>query len=98
MIQTKPSFTIIKQLELGSMQNYIYLIGDKVTRKAAVVDPAWDIPEIIKTAKELELDIEAILVTHDHPDHTNGIEELLTTYNVPIYLSKTAMLFFFPNS
>ena len=36
-----------KQLELGPMQNYVYLVGDPTTREAAVVDAAWDIDAIV---------------------------------------------------
>jgi hypothetical protein len=32
-----------KQLEIGPMQNYVYLIGSTETRKVAVVDAAWEI-------------------------------------------------------
>ena len=31
----------LKQLELGPMQNFVYLVGDPVTRQCVVVDPAW---------------------------------------------------------
>ena len=31
-----------KQLQLGPMQNFVYLVGDTVTRQAAVIDAAWD--------------------------------------------------------
>ena len=43
---------LLHQAQVGPMANFVYLIGDPVTRKAAVVDPAWDTgddgwPEII---------------------------------------------------
>ena len=37
----------LRQLELGPMQNYVYLIGDPNTREAAAVDAAWDIDTIL---------------------------------------------------
>ena len=33
-----------KQLELGPMQNFIYLLGDPASREAAVVDPSEAAP------------------------------------------------------
>jgi hypothetical protein len=42
----------LKQMECGPMQNYVYLIGDPVTRQAAVVDPAWEVERIVRTAQE----------------------------------------------
>jgi hydroxyacylglutathione hydrolase len=61
-----------KQIEIGPMQNYVYLIGSTETHKAAVVDAAWDIDEILRIAAQNEMEITHALVTHTHPDHVGG--------------------------
>jgi glyoxylase-like metal-dependent hydrolase (beta-lactamase superfamily II) len=61
-----------KQLEIGPMQNYVYLIGSLETRKVAVVDAAWEIDTILKIAKQDEMEITHAFVTHTHPDHVGG--------------------------
>jgi glyoxylase-like metal-dependent hydrolase (beta-lactamase superfamily II) len=61
-----------KQLEIGPMQNYVYLIGSTETRKVAVVDAAWEIDTILKIAKQDEMEITHAFVTHTHPDHVGG--------------------------
>jgi hydroxyacylglutathione hydrolase len=61
-----------KQIEIGPMQNYVYLIGSTETRKAAVVDAAWEIDEILRIAVQDEMEITHALVTHTHPDHVGG--------------------------
>lgn len=61
-----------KQLELGPMQNYVYLLGDPTTHQAAVVDAAWDIDTIVRTAEDEGYTITTDLVTHFHPDHLGG--------------------------
>jgi len=61
-----------KQLELGPMQNYVYLLGDPTTREAAVVDAAWDVEAIVRTAEADGYRITTDLVTHFHPDHLGG--------------------------
>ena len=38
----------MKQMLLGPMANYVYLIGDTESREAMVVDAAWDIPAILE--------------------------------------------------
>jgi hydroxyacylglutathione hydrolase len=61
-----------KQLELGPMQNYVYLLGDPHTHEAAVVDAAWDIDAILRTAEADGYTITKDLVTHFHQDHVGG--------------------------
>ncbi|MEE9148662.1 MAG: MBL fold metallo-hydrolase [Candidatus Tectomicrobia bacterium] len=88
----------LKQLECGPMQNYVYLIGDPVTRQAAVVDPAWEVDRIVQTALEDDYTITKVLITHTHQDHTGGqlfgnhipgVVELLEQVDVPVYVHKT---------
>jgi hydroxyacylglutathione hydrolase len=61
-----------KQLEVGPMQNYVYLLGDPHTHEAAVVDAAWDIDAIVRTAETEGYRLTKNLVTHFHPDHLGG--------------------------
>ena len=63
---------LIKQLELGPMQNFVYLIGDPVTRQCVVVDPAWEIDAIVDEAAADGMEITGALVTHTHQDHVGG--------------------------
>jgi len=62
----------LRQLEIGPMQNYVYLVGDPETREAAVVDAAWDIDAILDVAAKDGVTITKALVTHFHPDHLGG--------------------------
>jgi hydroxyacylglutathione hydrolase len=61
-----------KQIEIGPMQNFVYLIGSAETRKIAVVDAAWEIDEILRLAAEDDMEITHAFVTHTHPDHVGG--------------------------
>src|SRR5580658_2503137 len=51
------------QAQLGPMANFVYIIADPATRKAAVVDPAWDIKRIIDYTEGKGYDIEKVLIT-----------------------------------
>ena len=62
----------LKQMELGPMQNFVYLVGDPVARQCVVVDPAWEIETIVQTAAADDMTIVAALVTHTHQDHVGG--------------------------
>lgn len=78
----------IASLELGPMENFIYLIKDKQTGRCAVVDPAWDVPAILKQAQRMGVVISDILLTHSHHDHINGIESILGHYDAKLHLLK----------
>jgi hydroxyacylglutathione hydrolase len=62
----------LKQLELGPMQNFVYLVGDPVTREAVVIDPAWEIDRIMHIVEQDDLKLKGALITHFHPDHLGG--------------------------
>jgi len=54
------------------MVNFIYLIGDRRSGKCVVVDPAWNVDEILQAAAQDDMRIEGVLATHYHPDHVGG--------------------------
>ena len=89
MSGTDPNTALyLKQMELGPIENFVYLIGSAKTREVFVVDPAWQADTILRVAKEEDLKIKGVLVSHYHFDHTNGIEELLESADVPVYVNK----------
>ncbi|OED35177.1 hypothetical protein AB834_05015 [PVC group bacterium (ex Bugula neritina AB1)] len=86
----------LKQIELGPMNNYIYIIGNSESREVMIVDPAWE-PEHLKTIlKNENLSIKGLLITHGHPDHCNGVSGILDSYDVPVYVSKAEASFYKP--
>lgn len=76
----------VHQLRLGPWDNFIYFIGDRQTRKVAVVDPAWHAPTILREAERLDVTIAALLCTHSHFDHVNAVDELLRSLDVPVHM------------
>ncbi|MCH9770415.1 MAG: hydroxyacylglutathione hydrolase [Gammaproteobacteria bacterium] len=64
--------------------NYIWLIVHPQQQSAAIVDPGEAGP-VIATLEAQALTPVAILITHHHWDHTNGIAELLQHYDIPVY-------------
>jgi len=82
------SSLIIHQMEVGPMQNFVYLIGSRNTGEAGVVDPAWDIPEVLKEAEKLGLRVTRAFVTHTHFDHVNGVNALVEGTDAKVYVHK----------
>jgi len=55
--------------------NYMYLIVDKATNEAAVVDPVT--PEtIVAAVKDQNVNLTSVLITHHHWDHAGGNKNL----------------------
>ncbi|KJS04214.1 MAG: hydroxyacylglutathione hydrolase [Gammaproteobacteria bacterium BRH_c0] len=64
--------------------NYLWLVVDDRSREALVVDPG-DAAVISRALNAQDATLSAILVTHHHPDHIGGVDELVATYDVPVY-------------
>jgi hydroxyacylglutathione hydrolase len=87
----------LRQAQLGPMANFVYLIGDPETHKAAVVDPAWDIEALLDYAEREGYEIDKVLITHYHQDHLGGsmmgqkipgAADLLDRIKVKVYVNK----------
>ena len=87
----------VKQIMVGSMQNFAYFIGDKETAQIAVVDPAWDVDLICQEAEKNNFKIVSILLTHGHYDHTDGVPGLLSRHDVPVYISEHESKIYMPD-
>jgi glyoxylase-like metal-dependent hydrolase (beta-lactamase superfamily II) len=83
-----PPNVIFKQMEIGPMENFQYFIGDERTKEIAVVDPSWDVDYLCGEAKKNGYKITAVFLTHGHPDHTNGVAQMVKRHPVPVYISK----------
>ena len=66
------------------LQQNCALIWCTKTNKAAVIDPGGDVPVILKAIKEVEVEVEKILLTHGHIDHAGGADELKQALKVDI--------------
>ena len=54
------------------MVNFVYLVGDRETGEALIIDPAYGVRELVEIAGADGLEITGALVTHYHPDHVGG--------------------------
>lgn len=54
------------------MVNFVYLIGDEVTREAVIVDPAYGVRELLDILAADDMRLVGTLATHYHADHIGG--------------------------
>jgi len=75
----------IAQFEIGSYKNFVYLIIDWKRKKAAIVDPQYELTQPLQCLQKHQLELTAIFLTHTHFDHIAGVPELTQKFpHVPI--------------
>ena len=67
---------ILEQFYLECLSHASYLVGDRKSGTAAVVDPRRDIQQYLDRAEQLGLTITHVLETHFHADFLSGHLEL----------------------
>ena len=75
----------IKSMTLGMVATNCYLIINKETKEALLIDPADNALRISNVIEENVCTLKAILLTHGHFDHIMALNELKKRYNVPVY-------------
>src|SRR5438067_10023480 len=79
------------------MVNFAYLIGDRETREAVLVDPAYAVGDLLDVLAADDMRLAGVLATHHHPDHVGGemmgislpgLAELLASEPVPVHVNR----------
>ena len=68
---------ILEQYYIECLSHASYLIGDRTTGRAVVVDPRRDISDYLADADKFGLMIEGVINTHFHADFVSGHLELV---------------------
>lgn len=77
------------------MANFTYVVGDRVTREALLVDPAYSPDDLLAFLETEELTLVGVVGTHYHADHiggnlmghaVSGIAEIAARVDVPIHV------------
>jgi hydroxyacylglutathione hydrolase len=75
---------VVRSAVLGPLESNAYVAGCRETGHAVVVDPADEPEEILALAAGLS--VQAMLITHGHPDHIGAAPALHRVLGVPLYL------------
>ena len=54
------------------MVNFAYAIGDRSTGECLLVDPAWNVDDLIERVGDDGMRVVGVLATHYHADHVGG--------------------------
>jgi len=67
---------IVKQIPVGPMKNFDYLLMDEATGEAIAVDSGWETAPVIAAAREGGMTVRYVVATHGHFDHVETLAEL----------------------
>lgn len=79
---------IVKQIITGEIQENCYIIIDEESKKGCVVDPGDQGEKIASVIESLDVDLQYIILTHNHFDHVGAVEFIADKYNIPFYMSE----------
>ncbi|MBP8984977.1 MAG: MBL fold metallo-hydrolase [Syntrophobacterales bacterium] len=66
----------LKQMQVGHMAVFAYIVGDPETGEGLVIDPAADVDGILREADKKGIRVKYIVNTHGHVDHISGNQEM----------------------
>jgi hydroxyacylglutathione hydrolase len=67
---------IIEELTVTAFQQHTRIVGCETTRQAICIDPGDEAERIVETLERLNLNLQAIALTHAHLDHVGGVAAL----------------------
>ena len=77
------------------MVNFVYLVGDRETGEAVIIDPAYGVDDLLGILAADDMRCVGALATHFHPDHVGGemmgwkiegITRLIEAAQVPVHI------------
>jgi len=75
----------VRMLTVGPIQENAYIVSALGSGRAVVVDPGDEAERLLAEARELGVEIEAILVTHCHFDHIGAVATVARATGAPVY-------------
>jgi glyoxylase-like metal-dependent hydrolase (beta-lactamase superfamily II) len=70
------------------IQANCYILGDEASREAVVIDPGGDVPVLVRNLETAGLKAVAILATHGHFDHVEGLAQLKQALGAPVLMHR----------
>ncbi len=82
----------VHQLEVGNMQNFTYVLEDEQTSEAVILDPSWDLDNVLGVVEKNGLKVKYVINTHHHFDHTIGNDAIAKATGAKIVQHKASTL------
>jgi glyoxylase-like metal-dependent hydrolase (beta-lactamase superfamily II) len=85
---------VIDAFVTGPLQENAYLVRDRETGKAAIIDPGDDAGVLIEAIEASGARLQAIWLTHAHFDHIGAVAPIRRRYGVPVHLHEADLPLF----
>ena len=74
------------KLALGLYQTNTYIIHDEASQACCVIDPGYEASAILREVDRLDLQVEAVLLTHGHFDHVGAVKDIVAETDCHVYI------------
>jgi len=74
------------------VDNFSYIVADDLTKEAVVVDPSFNVDEIVPILKDKSLSVKYVVNTHGHIDHTSGNEIIRSGFGAKVVAHELARI------
>jgi hydroxyacylglutathione hydrolase len=65
-----------------------FVVACEETRQGTLIDPGDEVDGLLAAVRDLDVDIQHILLTHAHVDHVTGVAAAKEALDVPVYLHR----------
>jgi glyoxylase-like metal-dependent hydrolase (beta-lactamase superfamily II) len=72
----------------GIYQSNCYIVYDESTGSGFIIDPGGDAAEIIEASVKNSININFIILTHGHFDHTGAVNTIKEMLKIPVYMNE----------
>ncbi len=76
----------LRCVTVGAFSENSYVVGCVESGRGVLIDPGGEVPELLRIAAEMGLEIHDIWLTHAHIDHVLGLQEAVEATGAPIWL------------
>ena len=76
----------IHTLPLGSYQTNCYILHEDTSKNCVIIDPGYQAEDLLLQLKQLDLTLDAILLTHGHFDHVGAVKTLAAETGCKVYI------------
>jgi len=80
----------VRQLRVGDMRNFAYLLIDDESGEAMAVDSGWDVDPIVSMVREENVEVKFAVATHHHSDHVATLWQLARVFDAKIVAHRSS--------